>query len=242
MVLTRPERRGRRRKTHADRAVAYVRVSTGRQELGPEAQREAIERYAKAQGVTVVAWFEETVSGKAPLADRPVLFDAIETARKKRAGTLLVARRDRIARDSLLTQLLARDIGDEGIELMAADTEEANGDSLEAQLLRRLLDALAEYERGLIAARTRAALAARRRQGLVTSSQTPYGTRLGKDGETLLEDRQEAKVLARVLREADDGATIQAIVDGLNADRVPARGKRWHRTTVARILSAHGRR
>ena len=44
--------------------VAYVRVSTDEQKIGPEAQRAAIEAWARAAGVQVVAWHEDLgVSG-----------------------------------------------------------------------------------------------------------------------------------------------------------------------------------
>ena len=38
------------------RAVAYLRVSTEDQALGPEAQRAAIEAWAARQGVQVLSW------------------------------------------------------------------------------------------------------------------------------------------------------------------------------------------
>jgi len=61
-----------RNATDSHTAVAYLRVSTDRQELGPEAQRAAIEAWATREGVTVAAWHVEAgVSGAAPIADRP---------------------------------------------------------------------------------------------------------------------------------------------------------------------------
>jgi DNA invertase Pin-like site-specific DNA recombinase len=38
-------------------AVGYVRVSTSKQELGPEVQRKQIAAYAARHGLRVVAWF-----------------------------------------------------------------------------------------------------------------------------------------------------------------------------------------
>lgn len=231
-------RRGRRRKVDASKVVAYVRVSTGKQELGPEAQRASIEAYAAAHGLTVVAWHSETVSGGAPLGDRVELFEAIAAAKKLRAGAIVVAKRDRFSRDSFVTELLARGLRDDGIELVAADQDEANGDSPEAVLLRRMLDAVAEYERALISGRTKAALASKKRKGLKGPGSVPFGSRLASDGERLEDCPQEAPVRDRIIREHRDGRTIQAILDGLKADGVPARGAGWHRTTVSRILKA----
>lgn len=231
-------KRGTRRKTDRSKAVAYIRVSTGRQELGPEAQRASIEAYAAREGIEVVAWHSETVSGAAPLSGRPGLFDAIDDAKKQRAGLFIVAKRDRFARDSFVTELLSRDMGQSGISLITADQEESNGDSPEALLLRRMLDAVAEYERAMIAARTRAALAAKKRRGERSAGSIPYGKRLAAAGVRLEDDPQEAAIVARINRERKAGRTVQAIVDGLGADGVPSRGSRWHRTTVSRILNA----
>ena len=48
-------------------AVAYLRVSTqeqGRSGLGLDAQRAAIESFAKAEGMMVYKWFTEIETGK----------------------------------------------------------------------------------------------------------------------------------------------------------------------------------
>lgn len=48
----------------------------------------------------------------------------------------------------------------------------------------------------------------------------------------------ERKVLTRMRRMRSRGLSLRAIVDKLNADGVPARGSRWHLTTVASLLRA----
>ena len=63
-------------------AVAYLRVSTEEQHLGPEAQLAAIELWATRQGVTVVAVHRDLgVSGATPLADCKGLMAALEAAK-----------------------------------------------------------------------------------------------------------------------------------------------------------------
>jgi Resolvase, N terminal domain len=62
-------------------AVAYVRVSTEDQNLGPEAQRASIEAWAGRHGVTVAAWFtDKGVSGGKAVEDRPALLEAFGSA------------------------------------------------------------------------------------------------------------------------------------------------------------------
>jgi site-specific DNA recombinase len=233
-------KRGRKRRTDKKKAVAYIRVSTDRQELGPEAQRAAIEAYARSSGLEVAAWHEEAVSGAAPLSERVELFAAIATAKQIRAGAIIVAKRDRFARDAFVTELLGRDLAGVGIDLVSAEGH--NGDSPEAILLRRMLDAVAEYERALISARTKAALAAKKRRGQRGPGSVPYGKRLAADGETLEDEPSEAAVVRRIIDAFDNGSRVSAIVRGLEAEGVPPRGAGWHRTTVVRILCAHGRK
>ena len=85
--------------------VAYLRVSTkeqGRSGLGIEAQREAVARFAAAEGFKVAAEFIEIESGKGSdaLDRRPQLAAALAEARRLGRGTpIAVAKLDRLSRD-----------------------------------------------------------------------------------------------------------------------------------------------
>ena len=68
-------------------AIAYYRVSTsgqGKSGLGLEAQREAVERFAQSEGITLIASFQEIESGKGADAmdRRPVLAAALAAAKE----------------------------------------------------------------------------------------------------------------------------------------------------------------
>jgi len=81
-------------------AVAYFRASTDDQHLSPDAQRAAVVAWAAREGVTVVSWHvDQGVSGAADLADRPALAAALGALCAHGAGLLVVAKRDRLARD-----------------------------------------------------------------------------------------------------------------------------------------------
>src|SRR5450631_2992448 len=83
-------------------AIAYERVSTvgqGKSGLGLEAQREAIERFAKAEGFRIVETFTEVETAKGDvLTRRPKLAAALNAARKLKAP-VVVAKLDRLSRD-----------------------------------------------------------------------------------------------------------------------------------------------
>jgi DNA invertase Pin-like site-specific DNA recombinase len=82
--------------------------------------------------------------------------------------------------------------------------------------MRRLIDSFAEYERLIIACRTKSALAAKRQRGERISGAVPYGFTLAADGYRLepLDVEQQALQLVRRLRA--DGRSFQAIADTLN--------------------------
>ncbi len=84
---------------------------------------------------------------------------------------------------------------------------------------------------------THLALVAKRSRGEVLGPHTPIGSRRAEDGVHVAVDPGEANAVARIHELRADGSTIREIAARLNAERVPARGGRWHATTVARVLA-----
>ena len=137
-------------------AVGYVRVSTEEQSLGPDAQRAAIERWAQSRGVRVAAMFEDHgVSGGAPAEKRPGLLAALAALRENGAGVLVAAKRDRIARDTVIAAMVEQAAGRAGATLITADGA-SDGVGPEGALMRGIVDVFAAYERAAIRSRTRA--------------------------------------------------------------------------------------
>ena len=162
-------------------AVGYLRVSTDEQSLGPEAQRAAIERWAQNQGVRVAAIFEDHgISGGAPAEKRPGLLAALSALRENAAGLLVAAKRDRIARDTVIAAMVEQAAGRVGATLTTADGS-SDGTGPEGQLMRGIVYVFAAYERGVIRSRTRAALAVKRTRGERIGG-IPYGFKLAGDG------------------------------------------------------------
>ncbi|MBT8452795.1 MAG: recombinase family protein [Deltaproteobacteria bacterium] len=61
---------------------------------------------------------------------------------------------------------------------------------------------------------------------------------MGEDGVRLIKVPDEQRTLSRIRQFRKEGLSIRAIADALNERGLPARGKCWHPTTVARILAA----
>lgn len=213
-------RRSPRETRQQSTAVAYLRVSTDEQKNGPEAQRATIEAWAAREGVQVLAWHvDEGVSGGAPLDERPALLEAMAAA--KGGVRLVVSSRDRLARDVFMAALISQKC-----DVVSADGT-ANGNSPEAAMMRRMLDAFAEYERALIKARTRKALRVKKERGELTGT-APYGLQVGADGVHLEPSDVEQRIIGRALALNAEGLTIRAITERLNSEGHRNRaGRTW---------------
>ena len=114
----------------------------------------------------MVAWREEAgVSAGAELADRPALLAALEDLVTYGVAILVVAKRDRFARDVLKAGAIEAAAAARGARVVSADGV-AEGNDPTAILLRKLLDSFAQFEREMSRARTRAALQAKKARGL----------------------------------------------------------------------------
>ena len=131
------------------KVVCYFRVSTQKQGLGIEGQKQAVKDYLNLHPeLTCIAEFTETFSGKEE--NRPEFKKALELC-KRSGATLLSAKLDRIGRGEFLYTLL----GDKSINFIALDTN--SGSELE----RAIRVGIAIEERKTISARTSSALKAK---------------------------------------------------------------------------------
>ncbi len=221
------------------RAVAYLRASTDDQKLGPEAQRAEIERWAQQQGVEVVAWqLDLGVSGGDDLEARPGLVAAVGLVRERRAGLLVVSRRDRLARDVAVACAIERAVAASGARVVSADGV-GNGQGDADAFLRTILDAAAAYERALIRSRTKAALAVRKAEGLRVG-RVPFGYQADEQ-RRLSVQLEEQETVRLVLELRASGLSQRAIAaECARRGRVTRVGTPLQPTQVARILKASG--
>lgn len=218
--------------------VAYIRVSTasqGRSGLGIEAQREALRRFAEAEGAAIVAEHVEIETGKGAdaLDRRPQLAAALATAKRHKCA-VAVAKLDRLSRDvAFISGLMAQ-----RVPFIVADLG-ADADPF----MLHVYAALAEKERALISSRTRDALARAKANGKVLG---------GYRGHKITEDARAAGHAAVKAMAADRAAdvapvileiqasgatTLRAIAEGLNSRGLTTpRGGQWSSTQVMRTL------
>lgn len=228
-------------------AVAYIRASTEEQALSPEAQRAAIEQWARARGFTLASvHVDQGVRGATPLEACPGLVAAIEAVRATRAAVLVVAKRDRMARDVMKACMVEALLRREGARAVSA-AGEGDGEGPADQLMRTIVDAFAQYERALIAARTKAGLAVKRGRGEFCGGDAPYGyVREGAQvvdgalvGGTLVAVPVEQSVIARARELAAEGASLRSVAAQLAAEgHVSRSGRAFAPAQVARMTSS----
>ena len=218
--------------------VSYIRVSTQRQGksgLGIEAQREAIARFAEAEGLELIGEFVEVETGKGCDAlDRRPLLRRGAGAGPQGEGPVVVAKLDRLSRDvPFISGLMAHRVPFVVAEL-GADCD---------PFMLHIYAALAEKERTLISERTRAALARKKAQGALLGNRTnlPEATALAQAATERIADGFAANVLPIMRQIQASGATsYAAIAEAMNARGIrTARGGDWHASTVRGILLRH---
>lgn len=202
-------------------AIGYVRVSTADQDesgLGLAAQRAAIAG-ACASREWVLAEVHEEVKSGGRADNRPVLQALV--GGMGRGDALVVARLDRLTRSLLDWATLLEDARRRGWTLVVVEQGFDLGTPT-GRAMAGMLAVFAQFERELIGERTREALAAKRATGWEPHRFPP---------------RIPTEARARIAELAADGLSQRAIAARLNAERVPALGRRWHRSAVTRILA-----
>jgi DNA invertase Pin-like site-specific DNA recombinase len=191
----------------------YLRVSTDEQadsKAGLNAQLDACQEYRKKNsGLDDLKIFsDEGLSGSSGLDKRPGLLDAINCLGK--GDVLLVAKRDRLGRDPILVAMIESAVARKGARVISAAGEGTAADGPGDILMRRMIDAFAEYERLVIKARTVSAMQAmkarKERVGAI-----PYGFKLSADRVHLEEDEGEQLVITEIKRLHEAGLNLSAI-------------------------------
>lgn len=217
------------------RYVSYLRVSTARQGqsgLGIEAQRAAVSAYLLGCDGSLIGEFVEVESGAR--SDRPELAAAFAACRIHGAR-LVIAKLDRLARDAHF--LLGLDKA--GIDFVATDMPHAN------RLTVGIMALVAEQERAMISARTKAALAAAKARGVKLGKPENLSRRDRGCEISAMVRRAKAKAEARAadllpiitsLQEAG-ASTYAALAQALNERGIPtARGGQWRPAQVQRVM------
>lgn len=164
----------------------YTRVSTGFQDTQNQTQL-LIQQFPDAEVVQEVA-----SGGKA----RPKLAELI--SRLEKGDTLIVAALDRLGRKTVEILSLIEDLDRRGIILKSL-REGVDYASISGRLVVQILVSVAELEKSLISQRTKAALEAKRQQGIIGGRKPKFSPKQVEQAMTLRASGVTLKAIAQQL-------------------------------------------
>lgn len=225
----------------ACRAVGYLRVSTDEQVaegVSLAAQEAAIRAYASLRGFDLVdVVIDAGVSGSKALAKRAGGQRLLDVLRRDRVA-VIAYKLDRIFRNARDCLAVTADWDRRGVALHLVDLGGQTVDTSTAmgKFFMHLLAGVAEMERNLISERTRTALRHKKAKGEKIGDSAPVGFTFDADGKVIADaHEQHAVAMMRELR--GTGCSVREVAARMNAAGVKARGRRWHPTTIVRILA-----
>ena len=196
-----------------------------------ETQIAMCEQYAHVKGWEIVQTFaDKDVSGDDEL--RPLLWQAVDALRK--GDVLLCWKRDRLARDLYLMCAIRRAVKKHGGIIHTVEQGEM-GTEPEDVFRDQIIDAVAELERKLISARTRAAMLQHQRDGRRMSHNLPYGWKQDQeDDKRMVMDEAQHKVINEIVAKRDSGESYRSIANYLNR-KGGTKATPWTATGVMRV-------
>lgn len=211
-----------RRVSSAEQADAY----------GLAAQQRACRTFAAANGLTIVADYAEDARSTTLISEREGGSAGLDAMLRHGAGVLLLARRDRLARDTYVAGDAKRAVSLMGGRILYA--EGGNGDSDSDLFMDDIGHAVSAHERRVIVARLargREEKAARHPQARAQGGKVPHGYRRTPTGLEI--DAQAAAEVRRCFDLARDGRALRKVAATLATET----GRPWTPSTVAGIIA-----
>lgn len=218
--------------------IGYWRVSTIQQsaEEGPERQQRAIVAHAIAhteRGVDL--WVCDVDSGtEESRVGLDFLMEAIESGFVQ---SITVERLDRLARNQYLAEAVNRAAFARRVQIRSATEHIPQG--AVGDLLRQILQAIAQYELAVIKSRLSGGKKVKReREGTANGGETAYGYLSAGEGYLVLCE-PEARIVRLIFLLYESGYTQSAIAEALNRWHFPTRngGKLgWRQSQISRII------
>lgn len=226
-------------------ALVYRRISMEESSgLGLASQEERCRAYASMRGLDVLdVLTDDGVSGGTPLYQRPGGSRVIQltSSRRQPVRHVIALRLDRAFRNAADCLAVTQAWDKRGIALHIVDLGGAAIETSTAtgRFMLTVLAGAAEMEKNLAAERTRCALAVKRSRGEFCGGEPPFGWRLRR-GE-LVEEEDEQRTLALIVRLRTKGRTFEEIAGELNRRGVSNRGKgTWRKGRVFTLYTRQG--
>lgn len=232
------------------RVYGYVRVSTDTQAekgYGLEAQRDELDKYAKANGLTIAEYFTDAgISGNMKDTDdddainkRQALVEML--AQPEAGDTVLVLNTSRLWRSDLTKAIIRREIMQrkaivKSVEQPAYDLYAVSKDP-SAYLTNAIMEALDVYERMSISLKLARGRTTKAKGGNKPAGACPYGYEYSADKKSIVVNEEEAAHVKAMFSAAQTGKSLSQIADKLNQQGITTKqGKAWSRGSVQVVL------
>jgi DNA invertase Pin-like site-specific DNA recombinase len=163
--------------------------------------------------------FAQTHKPSPDMLERPGLHALLETLKAGDIQQVIVTRLDRLARDTMLSLWLMKEIKKLGAELVSI-AEPGRWEDPTQKLLLTMVAAFAEFEKSLISSRLSGGRKTKARPGGYAGGKAPIGYKAERGCKALIVDDEKAGTVRRVfeLRDAKPDASLQKLADLLNAE------------------------
>jgi site-specific DNA recombinase len=231
------------------RCAIYTRKSTSQgleQEFNSlDAQREACEQYISSRGWVALPQHYDDGGFTGANLERPGFQQLLEDIDAGKLDLVVVYKVDRLSRSLLDFAQVMHRFDQAGVAFVSVTQNFSTADAM-GRLTLNMLMSFAEFEREMIAERTRDKMAAARKKGKWIGGRVPLGYRI--DGGKLVIDEEEAAQVREIFRVYEEERSLVATADVLNERGwrtklcVTKTGKRfgglpWDKSSVSRQLT-----
>jgi DNA invertase Pin-like site-specific DNA recombinase len=198
-----------------------------------DAQREACADYAKRQGWTVVATYDDGGFTGANI-DRPAFQRLLADVDAGKLDVIVVYKVDRLSRSLLDFARVLERFNGHNVSFVSVTQNFSTADAM-GKLTLNMLMSFAEFEREMIAERTRDKIVAARRKGKWTGGAVPVGYYAVE--RKLVRSASEALVIREVFDLYESHGSVLGVVRDLHARGRKRRKGEWTKDAVRRVLS-----
>ncbi len=222
------------------KAAGYVRVSgieQVKEGQGLEIQEGKVEQYCAERGWNLVAVYrDEGVSGT-KRSKRAGLVQLLDDSQNGKFEAVVVASKDRLARDTELGLQIRRELLDNDCRIFSVNG--ANLEGRQGKLMDTVELAFSDYEREVITERLKEGRLKRLEKGQYPAGRAPYGYWWRRDGsdKRLEIDRDEADVVRLIFAGYYRSRSLSKLATRLEDDGILNRqGRSFTRGALAYIL------
>ena len=221
-----------------DKAAAYVRMSTDRQDTSPEQQREEISALAERHNLKIVRWYaDEGISGdktKKRLDFQRMLVDG----QTGEFDTILCWDQDRFGRfDSIEAGHWIHPLREKDVVLITVTDGVIDWSEMSGRIVYQVKqEGKHQYLRDLSNNVTRG-MEKLARNGLWVSGKPPLGYVVGPDRHLKLDSPKHVATVRRIFEEYLSGKSTRSIAADLSIDGILSpKGKQWTATGISGVL------